>query len=192
MNLFPPDPSWSYLRSDRFDVVHVSPRVRPIPAPLKHSGDQGLRHAIERAAHGARRDYTPWSTSAQPSMPMSPRRRRRRCRAALVAAAGRRLSQSSARHRDVVSVTIFESQSGGLFIPADAGSRAGNFVTIPNQTVDRNGTITVPYAGRVRASGPFFDEVHSSRSKSFSPIGRSSRRLSSHEGQQPLAQCRAR
>ncbi|WP_323105520.1 polysaccharide biosynthesis/export family protein [Rhizobium sp. CC-YZS058] len=60
---------------------------------------------------------------------------------------------------DVVSVTIFESQSGGLFIPADAGSRAGNFVTIPNQTVDRNGTITVPYAGRVRASGRSVDEV---------------------------------
>ncbi len=60
---------------------------------------------------------------------------------------------------DVVSVTIFESQSGGLFIPADAGSRSGNFVTIPNQTIDKNGTISVPYAGRIRASGRSVDEV---------------------------------
>jgi polysaccharide export outer membrane protein len=54
---------------------------------------------------------------------------------------------------DVVSVTIFEAQSGGLFIPADAGSRAGNFVTIPDQTVDRSGGISVPYAGRVQVAG---------------------------------------
>jgi polysaccharide export outer membrane protein len=60
---------------------------------------------------------------------------------------------------DVVNVTIFESQSGGLFIPADAGSRAGNFVTMPNQTIDRAGTISVPYAGRVRAAGRSVDAV---------------------------------
>jgi polysaccharide biosynthesis/export protein len=54
---------------------------------------------------------------------------------------------------DVVSVAIFESQSGGLFIPADAGSRPGNYVTLPQQTIDRDGTLSVPYAGRVRAAG---------------------------------------
>lgn len=54
---------------------------------------------------------------------------------------------------DVISVTIFESQSGGLFVPADAGSRPGNYVTLPNQTVARDGTITVPYAGRIRVTG---------------------------------------
>ncbi len=54
---------------------------------------------------------------------------------------------------DVVSVAIFEAQSGGLFIPVDAGSRPGNYITLPDQTVDRAGTITVPYAGRVRVAG---------------------------------------
>jgi polysaccharide export outer membrane protein len=52
---------------------------------------------------------------------------------------------------DSVQVTLFEDQSGGLFIPADAGARPGNFVTLPGQMVDRKGYITVPYAGQVRA-----------------------------------------
>lgn len=60
---------------------------------------------------------------------------------------------------DVVQITIFESQSGGLFIPADAGSRAGNFVTIPSQTIDRSGTISVPYAGRIMAAGRQKEDV---------------------------------
>jgi polysaccharide export outer membrane protein len=60
---------------------------------------------------------------------------------------------------DVVQVAIFESQSGGLFIPADAGSRPGNFITLPEQTVDRRGTISVPYAGRVNAAGRPVDVV---------------------------------
>src|SRR6478609_1152494 len=50
---------------------------------------------------------------------------------------------------DTVQVTVFESSAGGLFIPADAGSRPGNFVTLPNQTVDRTGVISVPYAGQI-------------------------------------------
>jgi polysaccharide export outer membrane protein len=54
---------------------------------------------------------------------------------------------------DTVSVTLFEAQAGGLFIPADAGSRPGNFVTLPNQTVDTKGYITVPYAGQIKALG---------------------------------------
>ena len=54
---------------------------------------------------------------------------------------------------DVVSVTIFEASTGGLFIPAEAGVRPGNFVTIPNQAVDPQGNISVPYAGSIRAKG---------------------------------------
>jgi polysaccharide export outer membrane protein len=54
---------------------------------------------------------------------------------------------------DIVSVTIFEANSGGLFIPAEAGVRPGNFVTIPNQAVDAQGNISVPYAGAIRAKG---------------------------------------
>jgi polysaccharide export outer membrane protein len=54
---------------------------------------------------------------------------------------------------DTVSVTLFEAQAGGLFIPTDAGSRPGNFVTLPNQTVDSKGYISVPYAGQIKALG---------------------------------------
>ncbi|MFG1241559.1 polysaccharide biosynthesis/export family protein [Xanthobacter sp. V7C-4] len=54
---------------------------------------------------------------------------------------------------DVVGVSIFEASSGGLFIPAEAASRAGNFVDIPDQSVDPNGFISVPYAGQIKAAG---------------------------------------
>ncbi|MFG1371427.1 polysaccharide biosynthesis/export family protein [Xanthobacter oligotrophicus] len=54
---------------------------------------------------------------------------------------------------DVVGVSIFEASSGGLFIPAEAASRAGNFVDIPDQSVDPNGLISVPYAGQIKAAG---------------------------------------
>jgi polysaccharide biosynthesis/export protein len=54
---------------------------------------------------------------------------------------------------DIVSVTIFEAASGGLFIPAEGGVRPGNFVSIPNQAVDIHGNITIPYAGSLRARG---------------------------------------
>jgi polysaccharide biosynthesis/export protein len=54
---------------------------------------------------------------------------------------------------DIVSVTIFEAASGGLFIPSEGGVRPGNFVTIPNQSVDLHGNISIPYAGSIRALG---------------------------------------
>jgi polysaccharide biosynthesis/export protein len=54
---------------------------------------------------------------------------------------------------DVVSVTIFEAAAGGLFIPLEAGVRPGNFVTIPDQMVDSNGNITVPFAGLIKTAG---------------------------------------
>lgn len=60
---------------------------------------------------------------------------------------------------DIVQVSIFESQSGGLFIPNDAGSRPGNYVTLPQQTIDRDGTLSVPYAGHVRAAGREVEDV---------------------------------
>jgi polysaccharide biosynthesis/export protein len=53
---------------------------------------------------------------------------------------------------DIVSVTIFEAAAGGLFT-SESGVRAGNFVTIPNQSVDENGKIAIPYAGEVQARG---------------------------------------
>lgn len=60
---------------------------------------------------------------------------------------------------DIVSVTVFEAAAGGLFIPAEAGVRPGNFVVLPNQAVDESGNITVPYAGAIRASGRTPSEV---------------------------------
>ena len=60
---------------------------------------------------------------------------------------------------DVVQVSIFESSAGGLFIPAEAGVRPGNFVTLPSQLVDRAGTLTVPFAGEVPAAGRTLTEI---------------------------------
>jgi len=60
---------------------------------------------------------------------------------------------------DVVSVTIFEAAAGGLFIPLEAGVRPGNYITLPNQSVDNSGNITVPYAGSIRARGRTVVEV---------------------------------
>jgi polysaccharide biosynthesis/export protein len=63
---------------------------------------------------------------------------------------------------DIVSVTIFEAAAGGLFIPAEASVRPGNFVTLPNQAVDSNGDISVPYAGPIYAKGRTPQEVQNS------------------------------
>jgi polysaccharide export outer membrane protein len=63
---------------------------------------------------------------------------------------------------DVVGITIFEAAPGGLFIPPEAGVRPGNFITLPNQTVDSKGNISVPYAGPLRAQGRTQVEVQQS------------------------------
>lgn len=60
---------------------------------------------------------------------------------------------------DVLSVAVFEAAAGGLFIPVEAGTRPGNFVNLPSQTVDRSGTITVPYAGEIRAAGRSLPQI---------------------------------
>ena len=54
---------------------------------------------------------------------------------------------------DVISVTVFEAAAGGLYIPIEAGVRPGNFVNLPDQTIDNDGNISVPYAGIIRAAG---------------------------------------
>jgi polysaccharide biosynthesis/export protein len=60
---------------------------------------------------------------------------------------------------DVVQVSIFESAAGGLFIPAEAGVRPGNFVTLPPQTIEQSGIVTVPYAGAITAAGRTVKEI---------------------------------
>ena len=54
---------------------------------------------------------------------------------------------------DTIQITIFESAPGGLFTSGDIANRPGSFVTLPAQTVDSRGMITVPYVGQVRAAG---------------------------------------
>jgi polysaccharide export outer membrane protein len=54
---------------------------------------------------------------------------------------------------DVLGITIFEAGAGGLFIPAETAVRQGNYVSLPNQEVDVQGNISVPYAGPIRAQG---------------------------------------
>ncbi len=54
---------------------------------------------------------------------------------------------------DILTVTVFEAQAGGLFIPGEAGVRAGNFVDIPRQQVDQSGSINIPYAGPIKVAG---------------------------------------
>lgn len=56
---------------------------------------------------------------------------------------------------DVLSVSIWEAASGGLFgaSPADHVTAGSHSVTIPEQIVTQDGDISVPFAGRVRAAG---------------------------------------
>lgn len=73
-------------------------------------------------------------------------------------AAGGPAPQAMLGTGDVVTVTVFESQPGGLFIPVD-GSQTGNFVTFPAQAVDKAGNISVPYAGVVPVAGRLIADV---------------------------------
>jgi polysaccharide export outer membrane protein len=57
---------------------------------------------------------------------------------------------------DVVSITIWEAAAGGLFsaAPGDRTFNAGSrTATLPPQIVARDGTVGVPYAGRLTAKG---------------------------------------
>jgi polysaccharide export outer membrane protein len=65
---------------------------------------------------------------------------------------------------DAVQVTIWEAAAGGLF-SAPAVDRLGpgsRSAVIPEQIVGRDGSITVPYAGRVRVAGLRTAQVESS------------------------------
>jgi polysaccharide export outer membrane protein len=54
---------------------------------------------------------------------------------------------------DIVSATVFEAQSGGLFIPQEPGTHTGNFVNFPPQQINSDGIFMVPFGGAIHAAG---------------------------------------
>lgn len=65
---------------------------------------------------------------------------------------------------DFVSVTIWEAADNGLFTGSPSSlagqpSTGARSATIPEQPVGRDGSITLPYAGRVRVAGELISEV---------------------------------
>ncbi|SFV17555.1 polysaccharide export outer membrane protein [Methylobacterium sp. 174MFSha1.1] len=64
---------------------------------------------------------------------------------------------------DAITVTIWEAGSGGLFsAPAVTGLSTGSkSSSIPEQIVARDGTISVPYAGRIKVAGRRAPDVQS-------------------------------
>ncbi len=69
---------------------------------------------------------------------------------------------------DTIQVTIYEAQSGGLFVPKEAGVRPGNFISLPPQTVEKSGYITIPYVGLVKVSGRTTVDISKSIASSLS------------------------
>jgi polysaccharide export outer membrane protein len=61
---------------------------------------------------------------------------------------------------DILSVTVFEAAPGGLFTPSQtSGARPGNFVNLPDQSVDEKGDIAIPFAGQIPVAGKTIPEV---------------------------------
>jgi polysaccharide export outer membrane protein len=62
---------------------------------------------------------------------------------------------------DTLQITLWEAASGGLFSsPAtDRTSPGSRSAAIPDQTVGRDGSVTVPYAGRIQVAGRTQQEV---------------------------------
>ena len=63
---------------------------------------------------------------------------------------------------DTVSVTIWEAGAGGLFsapLVTDRFSTGSKSSTIPDQIVGRDGSISVPYAGRIKVVGRTTQDV---------------------------------
>ena len=65
---------------------------------------------------------------------------------------------------DTVEVTVFEAAGGGLFSqPVSTANTTGSHsAQIPPQVVQRDGSITVPYAGRVNVVGQTTPEIEKS------------------------------
>lgn len=66
---------------------------------------------------------------------------------------------------DAVAITIWEAAAGGLFsapLVTDRFSTGSKSATIPDQIVGRDGSITVPFAGRIRVVNQTVDQVQRS------------------------------
>ena len=67
------------------------------------------------------------------------------------------LSRSASRGisvGDTLTITVFESGTGGLFAPQTDGNTSGApRLNLPPQMVESSGKITVPYAGAIQAAG---------------------------------------
>jgi polysaccharide export outer membrane protein len=70
---------------------------------------------------------------------------------------------------DTIQITIYESRTGGLFVPEQAGVRPGNFVSLPLQTIDKTGIIKVPYAGEIQVIGKTPSEIGKIISEKLAP-----------------------
>jgi polysaccharide export outer membrane protein len=62
---------------------------------------------------------------------------------------------------DALQITVWEAAGGGLFSSGggDRTSPGSRSATIPEQTVGRDGSVTVPYAGRIEVAGRSQQEV---------------------------------
>lgn len=60
---------------------------------------------------------------------------------------------------DAVSVSIWEANGGGLFATGAPGTTGSRATGIPAQVVERDGAITIPYAGRVTVAGLMLSEA---------------------------------
>ncbi|OBS52485.1 sugar transporter [Methylosinus sp. 3S-1] len=62
---------------------------------------------------------------------------------------------------DALQITVWEATAGGLFSSGggDHTSPGSRSATIPEQTVARDGSVTVPYAGRIQVAGRSQQEV---------------------------------
>ncbi|MFN3890903.1 MAG: polysaccharide biosynthesis/export family protein [Beijerinckiaceae bacterium] len=63
---------------------------------------------------------------------------------------------------DAVAITIWEAAAGGLFsapLVTDRFTTGSKSATIPDQVVGRDGSITVPFAGRIRVVNQTVDQV---------------------------------
>ena len=66
---------------------------------------------------------------------------------------GQRGFSQKLRVGDLISLSILESEKGGLFVNDGANLPHGNKIVFPNQRVNDNGYIKIPFAGEIKAAG---------------------------------------